>query len=79
MKKKASPKCKAAAVKAAPPPAEIAFGEVLQLIQSAKQRAYQAVNTELVTLYWRVGEYISRKINSDGWGKGTIQTLSAFI
>lgn len=56
-----------------------AFREVILLIQSARQRAYQAVNTELITLYWQVGEYISQKIASDGWGKGTIETLSAFI
>ena len=37
-------------------PVESAFTEVLQLIQAAKQRAYQAVNSELVTLYWQVGE-----------------------
>ena len=57
----------------------IAFGEVLNLIQSARQRAYQAVNVELVTLYWKVGETISRKIVSDGWGKGTIESLSSFV
>ena len=57
----------------------IAFGEVLHLIQSARQRAYQAVNVELVTLYWQVGETISRKIVSDGWGKGTIESLSSFV
>jgi len=29
------------------------FDEVLALIEAAKRRAYQAVNTELVGLYWR--------------------------
>jgi len=61
------------------PSADTAFGEVLGLIQAAKQRAYHAVNTELITLYWQVGEYISRKITSDGWGRGTIQNLAAYI
>ncbi|MEI8293749.1 MAG: PDDEXK nuclease domain-containing protein [bacterium] len=56
-----------------------AFSEVLQLIQSAKQKVYQAVNTELITLYWQVGEYIYRKIASDGWGKGTIQNLGTYL
>jgi predicted nuclease of restriction endonuclease-like (RecB) superfamily len=56
-----------------------AFSEVLHLIQSAKQKVYQAVNTELITLYWQVGEYIYRKIASDGWGKGTIQNLGAYL
>jgi predicted nuclease of restriction endonuclease-like (RecB) superfamily len=61
------------------PSADRAFGEVLELIQAAKQRAYHAVNTELITLYWQVGEYISRRISSDGWGKGTIQNLAAYL
>jgi predicted nuclease of restriction endonuclease-like (RecB) superfamily len=58
---------------------EDAFAEVLQLIQGAKQRAYQAVNTELITLYWQVGEYVSRKIETYGWGKGTIQNLGTYL
>jgi len=29
--------------------------------------------------YWQVGEYISLKIESDGWGKGTIQNLGTYI
>ena len=36
-----------------------AFREITGLIQSARQRAFQAVNTELIGLYWRVGEYIN--------------------
>ncbi len=55
------------------------FTEVLRLIQTARQRAYQAVNAELVTLYWQVGEYVFRKIESDGWGKGTIEKLGIFL
>jgi len=35
-----------------------AFREIIGLIQSARQRAFQAVNTELIGLYWRVGEYL---------------------
>jgi predicted nuclease of restriction endonuclease-like (RecB) superfamily len=33
----------------------------------------------LIDLYWQVGEYINRKIESDGWGKGTVVALSAYI
>ena len=70
MKKKAAKaKTTVIAHAAAVATSESGFGEVLHLIQSAKQRVYQAVNTELVTLYWQIGEIISRKIVSDGWGK----------
>jgi len=40
------------------------FREILGLIASARQRAYQAVNTALIDLYWQVGEHLSRKIAS---------------
>jgi predicted nuclease of restriction endonuclease-like (RecB) superfamily len=86
MKKKTAKKVSEAVTQVAPVVRQIAklslenaFGEVLQLIQTAKQRAYQAVNTELITLYWQVGEYISRKIGADGWGKGTIQNLGTYL
>lgn len=55
------------------------FGEVLALIESARRRAYQAVNTELVNLYWQLGEYISEKLESAKWGDGTIDELAATI
>jgi predicted nuclease of restriction endonuclease-like (RecB) superfamily len=58
---------------------ETVFSEITELIQSAKQRAYRAVNFELVNLYWQAGEIISKKIESDGWGKTTIQALSRYI
>lgn len=75
-----SGKPKAAVVKAATaPPVESAFAEVVHLIQQSRQRAYHAVNSELIDLYWRVGEYISRRIESEGWGKGTIVALATFI
>ena len=38
---------------------EASFAEVVGLIEQARLRAYQAVNTELVGLYWQIGEYIS--------------------
>lgn len=55
------------------------FDEVLALIEAAKRRAYQAVNTELVGLYWQVGEHISRKLESAEWGDGVVAELAATI
>ncbi len=51
------------------------FDEVLALIEAARGRAYRAVNTELVTLYWQIGEYISKKIKSAEWGDGVVDEL----
>ena len=55
------------------------FEEVVTLIQQARQRAFQAVNTELIELYWRVGEYISRKLASAAWGEGVVTELARYI
>ena len=56
-----------------------AFNDVLNLIESAKQRAYRAANTELIDLYWAIGQYVSQKINTEGWGKNTVQLLANYI
>jgi predicted nuclease of restriction endonuclease-like (RecB) superfamily len=53
------------------------FAEVVALIEAARGRAYQAVNAELVTHYWELGEYISRKIASAEWGDGVVEELAA--
>lgn len=55
------------------------FDEVLALIEAARHRAYQAVNTELVGLYCQLGEYISEKIASAAWGDSVVEELAATI
>jgi len=62
-----------------PAPLEPPFAEVLALIAAARQRAYQAVNTSLIDLYWRIGEHISRKIASAEWGAGVVNELARKI
>lgn len=52
---------------------------MVQLITAARQRAAHAVNVELIDLYWQVGAIISRRIASEGWGKNTVQALSAHL
>ncbi|HUF60791.1 MAG TPA: DUF1016 N-terminal domain-containing protein [Verrucomicrobiales bacterium] len=77
---KAPPKKVAPAVRRFTAPAGAGrFEEVLGLIEAARQRAYQAVNTELIALYWRLGEYISQKIESAQWGDGVVDELAAAI
>ena len=55
------------------------FDEVLRLIDSARTRAFAAVNQELVGLYLQIGEYISQKIGSAAWGEGVVQHLADYI
>jgi predicted nuclease of restriction endonuclease-like (RecB) superfamily len=60
-------------------PAHADFDEVLRLIDGARSRAVASVNKELIELYWTIGEHISRRIAGDGWGKGTVEELAAYI
>jgi predicted nuclease of restriction endonuclease-like (RecB) superfamily len=53
------------------------FAEVIALIEAARARGYQAVNTVLVEHYWELGAYISRKIASAEWGDGVVEDLAA--
>ena len=62
-----------------PPAHESSFREVVEMIEAARARAYHAVNNELIDLYWRIGEFISRQITAAGWGKNTVSDLSVFI
>jgi predicted nuclease of restriction endonuclease-like (RecB) superfamily len=52
------------------------FGEIVELIRERRQHALQAVNTELVTLYWEVGKILSGKVASEAWGMKTIESLA---
>jgi predicted nuclease of restriction endonuclease-like (RecB) superfamily len=58
---------------------ETGFAEVLNIIQQGRNRAFKAVNTFLIETYWAVGQFLSRKIASDGWGKGVVKELSAWL
>lgn len=60
-------------------PMESSFDEVVHLIQSARQKTFQMVNTTLIDLYWQLGAYISRKIESAEWGDGVVAQLAAHI
>ena len=61
------------------PVVDPAFIEVERLIAEARRRAYQSVNTTLIELYWQVGEYISRKLESAEWGDGVVSRLADHI
>ena len=63
----------------APPSHALAFREVLVLIERARHRAFSAVNTELIDLYWRLGEFISRKIETAAWGDGVVDDLARYL
>lgn len=58
---------------------DASFDAIVRMIDAARQRAYQAVNTALIDLYWQIGEQISRKIAAAEWGHGVVDQLAAHI
>ena len=36
------------------------FSQVADMIQEARNNAYRKVNEELVRMYWRIGQFLSR-------------------
>ena len=55
------------------------FADIIGLIKQSQANAVRAVNTELVNLYWQVGEFISRQVAAATWGDKTIEELAVFI
>ena len=69
----------AVARRASPKATPTAFAEIVSLIKKARSRASATVNAALVDLYWRVGAYLARRIEEDGWGSGTVDDLARYI
>jgi hypothetical protein len=49
------------------------------MLRASTATAYQAVNVEFVSLYWQLGEHISRKIANAEWGDGVVDELAAAL
>jgi predicted nuclease of restriction endonuclease-like (RecB) superfamily len=60
-------------------PSRADFDVVLSFIAAARSRAFIAVNTALIDLYWQIGEHISQRIAADRWGEGTVESLAEYI
>ena len=58
---------------------EAQFEDVILAINHARSKAYQSVNKESITLYWKIGEYISTKVKANLWGKSVVKNLSEYI
>jgi predicted nuclease of restriction endonuclease-like (RecB) superfamily len=55
------------------------FADIIQLIKQSRSNAIRAVNTELISLYWNIGEYISKKIEQSEWGASVVTELFNYI
>lgn len=55
------------------------FQKVVNIIESAKERAYRKVNEELITMYRDIGEYISKQSKNSFYGDAFVQKLADFF
>ena len=58
---------------------ETDFNEIITIIQQAKERTFRAVNHELISMYWDIGKYVSKKVKSNAWGKSVVNEFAAFV
>ena len=55
------------------------YGEMISIIERARETAFRAVNRELISMYWEIGAYVSDKIKNSGWGKSVVTDFARFI
>jgi predicted nuclease of restriction endonuclease-like (RecB) superfamily len=55
------------------------FNKIISIIESARNRALRAVNTELIQMYWDIGKYISGLCVASSFGEKVIDEIAAFI
>lgn len=55
------------------------FNGILVLIKQSRFNAMKAVNSELINLYWNIGEYICKKLELSEWGESVVMELANHI
>lgn len=58
---------------------ESRFKDIIKLIKQSRANAIKVVNTELINLYWNIGEYISTKLEKSEWGDSVVAELAKYI
>jgi predicted nuclease of restriction endonuclease-like (RecB) superfamily len=53
-----------------------ALTEAKRAIQAARTKAVLAVNSEMIDLYWRLGQLIANREQTQGWGAKVVERLS---
>jgi len=61
------------------PTNRVEYGEIISIIERARENAFRAVNRELISMYWEIGKYVSEKVKSEGWGKFVVSDFARFI
>ena len=56
-----------------------AAGSLIQIISQSRQNALKKVNEELINMYWRVGEYLSKESVKASFGDAYIDSIAEEI
>lgn len=52
---------------------------MIAIIERSREKAFRAVNRELITMYWEIGRYISGKMENGGWGKSVVADFARYV
>jgi predicted nuclease of restriction endonuclease-like (RecB) superfamily len=55
------------------------YEQIVEIIKSARERAYKKVNEELILMYSQIGKYISEKMQDAAYGDAYIDGLAEFF
>ena len=55
------------------------FKAVIEIIENAKSRALNAVNAELINMYWELGKYISDLCIEASFGDKVIDVIAGRV
>ena len=55
------------------------YDELISMIEAARTRAWQAVNSELVALYWNVGKWLSARLEVADWGSKVVENVAIYL
>lgn len=60
-------------------PTQNHFDKITNIIETARNNALQAVNTELIKMYWNVGEYLYELTSNSTYGDKIIDEIAEYI
>jgi len=61
------------------PKNHVEYDEIITIIERARENAFRAVNREIISMYWKIGTYVSDKVKNAGFKKAIVKEFSEFI
>lgn len=55
------------------------FKDVIHLIRESRTKAITAINTEMINLYWNIGQYIHNRVEREEWGQSIVKELAEYL